>query len=57
MSGLSTDPWIVRFWRRYFETAKQRRRRHARSHKEFFQRIMLLRENSPPMLRKNHSQA
>ena len=39
MRGLSILPWWVRLWRRWFETETARKRRRAREHKEFCQRM------------------
>jgi hypothetical protein len=40
MKGLCAQPWWVRFYRRYLETPRRKKRRRARDHKEFRQRLL-----------------
>jgi hypothetical protein len=38
MKGLDITPWWERLYRRYFETARQRRRRRARERLKYWRR-------------------
>lgn len=49
MKGLSTVPWFIRFYRRYFEAPSTRKRRRAREHKAYCQRMMYLKKMTPPV--------
>ncbi len=48
MKGLCIEPWHVRFWRRHFETARQKKRRHIRAHREFVIRMREAEKRKPP---------